>query len=159
MVHRVMSPVGALRYPLVIGRVWVFERLDRSCECSHVSFSMALCLTSSDGRGPASDTNTCLANTLAFNAASQCISLMRCCIHRMWDSPILLLTYSPVLACTPLPNATRLYPACQSSSTHGTSRNPFHAQTHFHRIRQEDRAGSSPFGVCLYLQDGSSRRS
>jgi hypothetical protein len=49
-VHRVMSPVGTLRYPLVIGRVWVFERSGRSCEYSHVSFSMALCLTSSGGR-------------------------------------------------------------------------------------------------------------
>jgi len=45
-------------------------------------------------------------------------------------------------------------PPCQSSLTHGTSRNPIHVQTYFHRIRQEDRAGSSPFGVCLYLQDG-----
>ena len=94
---------------------------------------------------------------MAFNAASQRISLMRSCIHRIRDSPILLLTYSPVLVCTPLPNenenvlATR---PCQSSSTHGTSRNPIHAQTHFHRIRQENRSGSSPFGVCLYLQDG-----
>ena len=65
--------------------------------------------------------------------------------------------YSPVLAYMPLTNENEnvlATPECQSSSTNGTSRNPIHAQTHFHRIRQDDRAGSSPFGVCLYLQDG-----